>query len=311
MPGPPSGLAIRQRVSQSRCLPNPLEHTQASGYTPDSHHVKLFGKMWNRQKVMEKSRIVQKFSFTGPFSPQNGSLQKAMRFSGNSLWNICVENQCFSLQKHLETKATVCFFFVSRYMDEKNQWGSEIKKHKTSKKKKKRKEKYPQLHQPAPPCDDSASRMSSWSITKPTLHCLASRCCTSLGPTYREKCEENSLTFLGKSLSSYYLRQGKGPAPLQFLLKGKGKRKPRSAWRTAACSANARLRRTLHLVFFSRVFFSRVRKNQWARVTRNKEKTRRGLSLAERSSAYNLSSTKAFGDEGRVLVNAPWAIWKL
>ena len=79
-------------------------------------------------------------------------------------------------------------------------------------------------------------------------------------PTYREKCEEKSLTFLGKSLSSYYLRQGKGPSPLQFLLatKGKGKRKPRSAWRTApyTCSANARLCRTLHFVFFfSCVFF--------------------------------------------------------
>ena len=31
------------------------------------------------------------------------------------------------------------------------------------------------------------------------------------------------------------------------------------------------------LCFFSCVFFSRVGKNQWARVTRNKEKTRRGL----------------------------------
>ena len=71
---------------------------------------------------------------------------------------------------------------------------------------------------PAPPCDDSASWMSSWSITKPTLHCLASQCCTSLRPTYQEECEEKSVTFLGKFLSLYYLRQGKGPVPLQFLL---------------------------------------------------------------------------------------------
>ena len=73
----------------------------------------------------------------------------------------------------------------------------------------------------------------------------------------------------------------KGPAPLPFLLatKGKGKRKPRSAWRTASYSANARLRRTLHFVFFLMFFFPRVGKNQWARVTRNKEKTRRGLSI--------------------------------
>ena len=77
-------------------------------------------------------------------------------------------------------KATVCFFFVSHYMDEKNQWGSEIKKQKLQKKKKK---KRPQLHQPAPPCDDSASWMSSWSITEPTLHYLAPQCCTSSGPT--------------------------------------------------------------------------------------------------------------------------------
>ena len=48
-------------------------------------------------------------------------------------------------------------------------------------------------------------------------------------------------------------------------------------WRTAPYSANARLRRTLHFVFFLVCFFSGVGKNQWARVTRNKEKTRRGL----------------------------------
>ena len=70
----------------------------------------------------------------------------------------------------------MCFFFVSRYMDEENQWGSEIKKQKLQKK------KHPQLHQPAPPCDDSASWMSSWSITKPTFHYLALQCCTSPGP---------------------------------------------------------------------------------------------------------------------------------
>ena len=88
-------------------------------------------------------------------------------------------------------KATVCFFFVSRYMDEKNQWGSKIKK-KTQNFKKKN----TRLHQPAPPCNGSASWMSSWSITKPTLHYLAprDRCCTSLGPTYQEECEVFSST---------------------------------------------------------------------------------------------------------------------
>ena len=58
------------------------------------------------------------------------------------------------------------------------------------------------------------------------------------------------------------------------------KHSPRSAWRTAPCSANAWLCRTLHFVFFLVCFFSsRVGKNEWARATINKENTRRGLRI--------------------------------
>ena len=64
-------------------------------------------------------------------------------------------------------------------------------------------------------------------------------------------------TFLGKSLSSYHLRQGKGPAWLQFLHATKRQRKNENhPVRDKSCSiSNARLRKTLHFVFFSRVFF--------------------------------------------------------
>ena len=184
------------------------------------------------------------------------------------------------LRRFQEPKATVCFFLCfSLHGWEKSTRERDKKKHKTSKKKKKK------HHQPAPPCDDSASWMSSWSITKPTLHCLASRCCTSLRPIYRsisrrmwrKKASRSSANLY----SSYYLRQSKGlgPAPLQFLLatKGKGKRKPRSVWRTAPSVAQMPRCSEHFCGFFSCFFFSRVRKNQWARVTRNKEETRRGL----------------------------------
>ena len=100
------------------------------------------------------------------------------------------------------------FFFVSCYMDEKNQWPSTNKKITEHKKNiKKIKKKHPQLYQPAPPCDDSASQLDVLMINHEALRCLASRCFTSLGPTFRKECEEKSLTFLGKSPSSYYLRQ--------------------------------------------------------------------------------------------------------
>ena len=91
----------------------------------------------------------------------------------------------------------------------------------------------------------------------------------------------NFHTFLGKSLSSYHLRQGKGPARLQFLHATKRQKKNENRpVRDESCSiaqTHGCAKRCI-LCFFSCVFFSRVWKNQWARVTRNKEKTRRGLS---------------------------------
>ena len=111
-------------------------------------------------------------------------------------------------------------------------------------------------------------------------------------------------TFLGKSLSSYHLRQGTWRSYTTAVSacnqKAKEKRKPPCAWRIVlhlkrTAAQNVAFCRTLALVgkflirkrrefdwlhfvfFFSCVFFSRVGENQWARVTKNKEKTRRGL----------------------------------
>ena len=58
--------------------------------------------------------------------------------------------------------------------------------------------------------------------------------------------------------------------------KAKEKRKPPCAWRIVLYLKRTAAQNVAFCVF-SRVFFSRVGKNQWARVTRNKEKTCRGL----------------------------------
>ena len=180
-------------------------------------------------------------------------------------------------------------------MDEKNQWGSDIKKkkHKTSKKKKHSAAVTAKLlHQPAPPCDGSASCLSSWSITKPTFHYLAprDRCCTSLGPIYREECEVFSSTS-PLSSANLYLRitfdKAKVLHDCSFCIQPKGKGKTK----TTLCVTNRALSQTngcakrCILCFFLVCFFSRVGKNQWARVTRNKEKIRRGLTFETRSIA--------------------------
>ena len=171
-------------------------------------------------------------------------------------------------------------------MDEKNQWGSEIKKQETSKKKTLSAAVTRwQLHQPAPSCNGSASWMSLMINHQANVALFG----TSRSMLHQSRANLprrmwsfffHFPTFLGKSLSSYHLRQGKGPARMQFLHATKRQRKNENhPVRDESCSiSNAWLRKTLHFVFFLVCFFfSGVGKNQWARVTRNKEKTRRGL----------------------------------
>ena len=161
----------------------------------------------------------------------------------------------------------MCFFFVSRYMDEENQWGGEIKKQKLQKKKKTILSFINQLHPattalPGCPHDQSLSqRCIIWHL--------------NIAPVQgREECEEKKPHF---------------PRQISIFLSPSTRQR---SCTTAVSACNQRQRKNenspvhKHMaaqnvafcVFFSCFFFLELGKSQWARVTRNKEKTRRGLS---------------------------------
>ena len=157
-------------------------------------------------------------------------------------------------------KATVCFFFVSRYMDEKNQWGSEIKKTKNFKK------KTLSAAVTASPASSTLRRQRFLDVLTINHQANVALFGTSRSMLHQSRanlprrmwsCFFHFPTFLGKSLSSCHLRQGIGPARLQFLHATKRQRKNENhPVRDESCAiSNARLRKTLHFVFFSRVFF--------------------------------------------------------
>ena len=198
-------------------------------------------------------------------------------------WVISYPLIYYQLHVADEPKATVCFFFVSRYMDEKNQWGSEIKKTKNFKKNTLSSSDSftSQLHPataalPGCPYDQS-----------PSQRCIIWHFAIDVAPVLGQLTEKNVKFFSFTSpLSSanLYLRITFDKAKIlhdcSFCMQPKGKGKTK----TTLCVTNRALSQThgcakwCILCFFSRVFFfSRVGKNQWVRVTRNKEKTRRGL----------------------------------
>ena len=99
----------------------------------------------------------------------------------------------------------------------------------------------------------------------------------------------NFHTFLGKSLSSYHLRQGKGPARLSAVSQRYATKRQKKnenhpvrdeSVQCSIAQTHSCAKRCILCFFLVCFFFSRVGKNQWARVTRNKEKTRRGLTVA-------------------------------
>ena len=165
-------------------------------------------------------------------------------------------------------------------MDEKNQWGSKIKNNTKLQKKK----------HSATPASSTLRRQRFLDVLTINQQANVALFGTSRSMLHQSRANLprimwrflfNFHTFLGKSLSSYHLRQGKGPARLQFLHATKRQKKNENRpVRDESCSiaqTHGCAKRCI-LCFFSCVFFSRVWKNQWARVTRNKEKTRRGLS---------------------------------
>ena len=136
----------------------------------------------------------------------------------------------------------------------------------------------------APPCDGSASWLSLWSITKPTLHYLAPRD-IDVAPVQGQLTEKNVKFFLPLPHFPRQISIFVSPSTRQRSCttavsacnqKAKEKRKPPCAWRIVLYLKRTAVQNVAFCVFFS-CSFSRVGKNQWARVTRNKEKTRRGL----------------------------------